>query len=93
MNTNYNIDGVKVINNLGEEEIIQIPYNLNNILVQENDIIKLLNQFNVKIDKVHNIEIFRESFTHKSYCKKSIYPLDILEASKKELGNVPNLLE
>ncbi len=93
MQTNYIIEGFKVTNNLGEEEIIQIPYNLNNILVQEDDIIKLLNQFNVKIDKVHNIEVFREAFTHKSYCKKSIYPSNILEASKKELGNPPELLE
>jgi hypothetical protein len=93
MQTNYIIEGFKVTNNLGEEEIIQIPYNLNNILVQEDDIIKLLNQFNVKIDKVHNIDAFRESFTHKSYCKKTIYPPEILEDSKKELGNPPELLE
>ena len=84
--TNYINEGFKVLNNLGEEEIIQIPYNLNNILVNENDIIKLLDQFNVKINKVHNIEVFRQSFTHKSYCKKNIYPQEILEASKKELG-------
>jgi dsRNA-specific ribonuclease len=93
MQTNYIVEGFKVTNNLGEEEIIQIPYNLNNILVQEDDIIKLLNQFNVKIDKVHNIEAFRESFTHKSYCKKTIYPPEILEDSKKELGNSSELLE
>jgi dsRNA-specific ribonuclease len=93
MQTNYIVEGFKVTNNLGEEEIIQIPYNLNNILVQEDDIIKLLNQFNVKIDKVHNIEAFRESFTHKSYCKKTIYPPEILEDSKKELGNPSELLE
>ena len=42
MQTNYIVEGFKVTNNLGEEEIIQIPYNLNNILVQEDDIIKLL---------------------------------------------------
>lgn len=93
MQTNYIVEGFKVTNNLGEEEIIQIPYNLNNILVQEDDIIKLLNQFNVKIDKVHNIEAFRESFTHKSYCKKTIYPAEILEDSKKELSNPSELLE
>jgi dsRNA-specific ribonuclease len=93
MQTNYINEGFKVTNSLGEEEIIQIPYNLNNILVQEDDIIKLLNQFNVKIDKVHNIDIFRESFTHKSYCKKSIYPSEILEDAKKELGNPHELLE
>lgn len=93
METNYINEGFTVLNNLGEEEIIQIPYNLNNILVQEDDIKKLLNQFNVKIDKVHNIEAFRESFTHKSYCKRNIYPQKILEAARKELGNPPDLLE
>ena len=86
-------DGYKTINNLGEEEIIQIPYNLNNVLVNESDIINLLSQFNVTIDKVYNIEILREAFTHKSYCKKNIYPDDILEHAKKELGNNPNLIE
>lgn len=91
--TNYLVEGFKVTNNLGEEEIIQIPYNLNNILVQEDDIIKLLNQFNVTVDKIHNIESFREAFTHKSYCKKAIYPQDVLDASRLELGNPPELLE
>jgi dsRNA-specific ribonuclease len=93
METNYINEGFKVLNNLGDEEIIQIPYNLNNILIEEADIIKLLDQFNVKIDKVHNIELIRQSFTHKSYCKKTIYPNEILEASKKELGYPKNLLE
>jgi dsRNA-specific ribonuclease len=93
MQTNYINDGFKIFNNLGEEEIIQIPYNLNNILVTEEDIIKLLEQYNVKINKVNNIEAFIEAFTHKSYCKKNIYPIEILEASKKELGNNPKLIE
>jgi ribonuclease-3 len=86
-------EGLKIINNLGEEEIIQIPYNLNNILVSEEDIIKLLEAFNVKLKKVNDIEKFREAFTHKSYCKKSIYPLDVLEEVKKELNNPPELIE
>ena len=33
MTTNYMNEGFKVINNLGEEEIIQIPYNINNVLL------------------------------------------------------------
>jgi hypothetical protein len=53
--TNYITDGLKIINNIGEEEIIQIPYNLNNILVTEEDLIKLLDVFNVKIDKINDI--------------------------------------
>jgi ribonuclease-3 len=86
-------EGFKIINNIGEEEIIQIPYNLNNILINEEEIIKLLDVFNVKIEKINDIEKFREAFSHKSYCKKIIYPLEILEASKKELNNPSNLIE
>ena len=93
MTTNYMNEGFKIINNLGEEEIIQIPYNVNNVLVNEKDIIKLLDIFNVKIEQVNDIEKFREAFTHKSYCKKSFYLNEILEASKKELNNIPELLE
>ena len=93
MTTNYITDGFKIINNEGEEEIIQIPYNLNNILVTAEDIIKLLEVFNVKLEKINDIEKFREAFSHKSYYKKTIYPLDILEAAKKELNNPSNLLE
>jgi ribonuclease-3 len=93
LNTNYINDGFKVINSLGEEEIIQIPYNLNNILIKEDDIIKLLKQFNVTIDKINNINVFREAFTHKSYCTKNIFPSEILEASKKELNYPKDLLE
>jgi len=93
MQTNYINEGFKVINNLGEEEIVHIPYNLNNKLPKESDIIELLKQFNVTIDKVHNLEVFIESFTHKSYCKKNIYPLEVLEDAKKELGNNSDLIE
>jgi ribonuclease-3 len=91
--TNYMTEGIKVINSDGLEEIIQIPYNLNNVLVKEEDIIKILNNYSVKVDKVNHINFFEEAFTHKSYCKKDIFPDDILTASKKELGNPPELLE
>jgi ribonuclease-3 len=86
-------EGLKIVNNLGEEEIIQIPYNLNNVLVNDEDIIKLLEVFNVKLEKINDIEKFREAFSHKSYCKKTIYPVEVLEAAKKELNNPPELLE
>jgi ribonuclease-3 len=91
--TNYINEGFTITNINNEIEIIQIPYNLNNILVQEQDIIQLLDKFQVKIDKVNDIEQFREAFTHKSYCKKNIFPNDVLEASKKELNNPSELLE
>ncbi len=49
MLTNYLTDGFKIINNNGEEEIFQIPYNLNNVLPTEEDIIQILSNFNVKV--------------------------------------------
>jgi hypothetical protein len=64
--TNYITEGIKVINSDGIEEIIQIPYNLNNVLVKEEDIIQILNNYSVEVDKVNHINFFQESFTHKS---------------------------
>ena len=91
--TNYLNEGIKITNSDGTEEIIQIPYNLNNSLIKEEDIMKILNNYSVKIDKVNHIHFFWQSFTHKSYCKKDIFPDDVLEDCKKEMGNPPNLLE
>ena len=91
--TNYTNEGFIVKNSDGEDEIIHIPYNLNNVLVNETDIIQILAQYNVKIDKINKIEYFRQAFTHKSYCKKDIYPQHILDASRKELGNSQQLLD
>ena len=49
--TNYLVEGIKITNADGEEEVIQIPYNLNNVLVKEDDIIQILNNYNVIIFK------------------------------------------
>ncbi len=91
--TNYINEGFIVKNPDGEDEIIHIPYNLNNVLVNETDIIQILAQYNVKIDKINKIEYFRQAFTHKSYCKKDIYPQHILNAARNELGNPSELLD
>lgn len=91
--TNYMTNGFKITNSDGDDEVIQIPYNLNNVLATEQDIIKILEKFNIKVDKINKLEYFHEAFTHKSYCKKTIFPEDILIASKKELGNPPELVE
>ena len=40
--TNYINEGFVVKNPDGEDEIIHIPYNLNNVLVNESDIIQIL---------------------------------------------------
>jgi len=91
--TNYINEGYIYKNSEGEDEIIQIPYNLNNIIIKEDDILKILKTYNVNIEKVNHIQYFIQAFTHKSYCKKDILPEDILNASKNELGNPPGLIE
>ena len=91
--TNYMTDGFNISNDPANEEIIYVPYNINNILVSEDNIKEILSNNNVIIDKVNHIKYFRQSFTHKSYIQKDIFPKEILEASKKELGNPKNLLD
>ena len=91
--TNYMVDGFNIAKDGNSEEIIQIPYNINNILVSEENIIDILNTNNVKIDKVNHIHFFRQAFTHKSYIEKDIFPEQVLIDSKRELGNPKNLLE
>jgi ribonuclease-3 len=93
MTTNYLVEGIKIINNIGDEEIHQIPYNLNNILIEDKHIINILKNFNVNLNKINNIELFRKAMTHKSYCKKNIFTNEILEASKNELNNPLELIE
>jgi len=91
--TNYINEGFIVKNTEGTDEVVQIPYNLNNILITEADIINILNKFNVNVSKINNLSYFIKAFTHKSYYKKDLYPQEILEAAKQELGNPPELLE
>lgn len=91
--TNYMQDGYIINKDTGTEEIILIPYNKENILISEDNVQTILNTNNVKIEKVNKIECFRTAFTHKSYVKKEIFPKEVLNDAKKELGNLPNLLE
>jgi len=63
------------MNNHDEEDneiLISIPYNENNILIESEDVERLLNQFNIKI-KVNNIEIYREAMSHYSYVNQKYY--------------------
>jgi ribonuclease-3 len=54
------------------EILISIPYNENNILIESEDIEKLLEPFGINI-KVNNIEIFREAMSHYSYVNQKYY--------------------
>jgi ribonuclease-3 len=91
--TNYLETGVIIKKEDNTEEVYQIPYNINNILISEKDIIDILSRYNVNIGNINHIEYFHQSFTHKSYVKKDIFTDEILECSKKEMGNPPDLLE
>lgn len=86
-------DGITIKKDDGTEDIIHIPYNENNILIQEKDVILLLKKYGVEIDKVYHIKYFRQAMTHKSYIKKDFFTNDILSQAKRELGNPTNLLE
>jgi ribonuclease-3 len=54
------------------EVLVSIPYNENNILIESEDIEKLLLPFGIKI-KVNNVEIFREAMSHYSYVNQKYY--------------------
>ena len=49
--TNYMEEGFIINKEGSSEEVIHIPYNINNILVKEKDIIDLLARYNVNIEK------------------------------------------
>jgi len=54
------------------EILISIPYNENNILIESEDIERLLLPFGIKIN-VNNVEIFREAMSHYSYVNQKYY--------------------
>ncbi|ADO67215.1 putative dsRNA-specific ribonuclease III [Cafeteria roenbergensis virus] len=87
------LDGISIKKEDGTEETYMIPYNENNILINDQDVISLLAKYQVKLPKVYHIEYFQESMTHKSYLKKDIFSNNILVKAKKELGNPEGLLE
>ena len=91
--TNYMQEGYIINKDTGSEEVILIPYNKENRLISEENVQEILEKNNVPVNKINKIDQFRKAFTHKSYIKKDIFPDEILEASKKELGNPPNLLD
>jgi ribonuclease-3 len=91
--TNYLETGVIIKKDDGTEEVYQIPYNINNILITEKDIIDILNRYCVNIGHINHIKYFHQAFTHKSYVKKDVFTDEILKAARIELGNPLNLME
>jgi len=87
-------DGLIITKDDGAEEVVLVPYNENNILATEEDIITVLSNNSVKLDKIYNIKLFHEAFTHKSYLKKDIFE-DTQTRSKAMniIGNPTNVME
>lgn len=87
--TNYLETGVETENG----KVILIPYNTNNILVSENDVLSILKNHSIKIDKINDMKLFNDAFTHESYVKNKYLTDEILKDAKKEMGNPKHLVE
>jgi len=55
--------------NQEDEELIFNPYNSNNREITEKQVSDILRKYGVP-DKVHNFNLYRRAFIHKSYCKR-----------------------
>ena len=55
------------------EKFKKDPYNLNNNLITENDIINIMKSLNITDFKPNNLKYYQISFIHKSYCKLPEY--------------------
>ena len=55
--------------NQEDEELIFNPYNSNNKEITEKRVSDILRKYGVP-DKVHNFNLYRRAFIHKSYCKR-----------------------
>ena len=53
--------------NKEDEELIFNPYNPNNIEITEQQVCDILKKYGVP-SKVHNINLYKRAFIHKSYC-------------------------
>ena len=55
--------------NKEDEELVFNPYNPNNREITEKQVSDILKKYGVP-DKVHNFNLYRRAFIHKSYCKR-----------------------
>lgn len=44
----------------------ELPYNTTNILIQKDDLLRITSI----VDKIHNMNVYRRAFVHKSYCTR-----------------------
>ena len=52
-----------------DEELIFNPYNSRNVEVSEQQVCDILKKYGIP-DKVHNLNLYKRAFVHKSYCKR-----------------------
>tara|TARA_B100001248_G_C27369280_1_gene450792 strand:- start:73 stop:1200 length:1128 start_codon:yes stop_codon:yes gene_type:complete len=87
-------DGLLISKEDGTEEVVLVPYNENNLLATEEDIITVLSNNSVKLDKIYNIKLFHEAFTHKSYLKKDVFEDNQTRSKAMDIiGNPTNVME
>ena len=55
--------------NKEDGELIFNPYNERNIEITEDEVCDILKKYGVP-DKVHNVNLYKRAFVHKSYCKR-----------------------
>ena len=55
--------------NKEDGELIFNPYNERNIEITEDEVCDILKKYGVP-DKVHNVDLYKRAFVHKSYCKR-----------------------
>lgn len=74
------------------QEPVIIPYNPNNILIEDYQLKEILSNFGIKLNVV-DINYFRVALTHKSYIKKEFYNKNLNEMLKykKKMPNVIDL--
>ena len=75
------------------KEPIIVPYNKNNKLIRDVDLINILSNYGIKLDII-DIDLYRQALTHKSYIKE-FYDKnwDELEKAKSKMKNVLELRE
>ena len=69
--------------NDGDSKIKINPYNVNNKLITEYELHQILSSWGVDI-KINNLELYRQAFAHKSYCKKKNVDNDVEIADRPE---------
>ena len=71
------------------DDIINIPYNYKNILINKSDIISIFKKVGLTSSPL-DIKIYQNAFIHKSYIKRRKYKNDSIECPKNCLELFPN---